>query len=172
VYICFEFGFVSVSRSKDEPEKFQIRARDAVTLYKLEKRVFDGEHPLQFVATDNAGYPARLICTADELVDVLESEARRIEYHDVKGAVRDYRDESPERAFFELFCSRVWSLARRMLDQRHALDYHLAARDEVPPKEAARQAAEYEPAGIPAKDAEIVVEADDGWGGGPDPADD
>lgn len=115
MWIFKTYGFFSVTRSLQEPDKIQIRARVKKDLENLKKRHFLKG---RIIETRAADYRWRVICTPKQWEAVALRMAKEITYPNFKAACEPDQKKKPLMA--------IWSLLHR-----YQVEEHLAVDDQT-----------------------------------------
>lgn len=94
MWLFTKYGFYSVTVSRDDPAKMQIRARAKKDLERLvdfaEKLGWKpGEHYSEILETKNADYRWRIICTPSQWAAIADGLAWDIDYSNFKNEIKD-----------------------------------------------------------------------------------
>lgn len=119
MWLFTRYGFFSVTRSRQEPEKLQIRARAKEDLEKLVDFAggfgwYPGEHFSEIIETPAADYRYRMLCVPSQWAAMAEMLAFDIDYPNFKDEITD-----PKR---HRLYAQVWgvmlALQRPVMDSR------------------------------------------------------
>ena len=113
MWLFTRYGFFSVTVSRQDPYKMQIRARAKEDLERLAEFAATqgwhiGEHFSEIIETPNADYRWRIICVPGQWAAIAEALAADVDYHNFKATITD-----PKR---HRLYERVW---HTMLDLQY-----------------------------------------------------
>ena len=109
MWLCTRHGFFSVTRSKEQPSKIQVRARVRMHLENIIP-MLEGKRP-KVIYTPQADYHYRILLSPGQAQYLLQELAREIDYCNFKDEVAQ---AMPDDKKYKSALSSVWQIFSRI----------------------------------------------------------